>query len=338
MPHPLRPRRLRRRPRAAARGGRRGRPRLPGPRHVVDAGRHARARLLLRLRRAARHAHGPRAAAHRGRDRQHVGAAPARPRCCATSARSATRTASRGRSSAARARRCAPRSSSSTRSPPRSPRRRGSPAAIPPSAPSRRIRIAVNDELGQLDLALPLRLGPAARGRAGSPRSRSTRSRTGASSASSPTAPAAASARPTCPCAAAAGRRRPSSCSGAPSCRPRARSPTTRAPSRPACGPRASSPTRRCAHERHRPLRPRRPHRRTVDRTIAPRSTRRVSGPVTRRARRGAGRRRDRRGARPAFARVRALPDSRWLDRALRGRLWIWLLGAALLGVDVACR
>jgi hypothetical protein len=73
-------------------------------------------------------------------------------------------------------------------------------------------------------------------------------------------------------------------------------------------------------------------HRRTVDRTIAPRSTRRVSGPVTRRPVAVPG------GAatvgrQTGFARVRALPDSRWLDRALRGRLWIWLLGAALLGV-----
>src|SRR5215207_3632069 len=73
-------------------------------------------------------------------------------------------------------------------------------------------------------------------------------------------------------------------------------------------------------------------HRRTVDRTVAPRSPRRVSGPVVRRpvALPGGS------GAVPqrtAFGRVRALPDHRWLDRALRGRLWIWLLGCALLGV-----
>ena len=36
-----------------------GRPRVPGPRHVLDAGGHARARVLLRLRRAAGHADGP---------------------------------------------------------------------------------------------------------------------------------------------------------------------------------------------------------------------------------------------------------------------------------------
>src|SRR5215207_1688854 len=73
-------------------------------------------------------------------------------------------------------------------------------------------------------------------------------------------------------------------------------------------------------------------HRRTVDRTVSPRAPRRVSGPVVRRpvALPGGS------GALPrrtALGRVRALPDHRWLDRALRGRLWIWLLGCALLGV-----
>ena len=83
-------------------------------------------------------------------------------------------------------------------------------------------------------------------------------------------------------------------------------------------------------------------HRRTVDRTIAarsahrgaaaaPRSARRVSGPVVRRPVAVPGGAAV--GRQSAFARVRALPDSRWLDRALRGRLWIWLLGLALLGV-----
>jgi hypothetical protein len=72
-------------------------------------------------------------------------------------------------------------------------------------------------------------------------------------------------------------------------------------------------------------------HRRSVDRTITPRTQRRVSGPVVRRPVAVPGGATV--GRQTAFARVRALPDSRWLDRALRGRLWIWLLGAALLGV-----
>ena len=59
--------------RAARRRGRRGRPRLPGPRRLLDAGRHARARLLLLLRRAARHAHGPRPGARRARGRERRG-------------------------------------------------------------------------------------------------------------------------------------------------------------------------------------------------------------------------------------------------------------------------
>ena len=45
---------------------------VPRPRHVVDAGRHARARLLVRLRRPARHADGPRAGADRRRAGQHL--------------------------------------------------------------------------------------------------------------------------------------------------------------------------------------------------------------------------------------------------------------------------
>ena len=40
-----------------------------------------------------------------------------------------------------------------------------------------------------------------------------------------------------------------------------------------------------------------------------------------------------RRGTTGFFARVRALPDHRVIDRLLRSRLWIWALGIALLGV-----
>ena len=138
VPHALHPRRLRARPAHARRGGRAGRPRLPRPRHVLDAGRHARARLLLRLRRAAGHADGPRArSSTAARDRQHLGPPPARARA-ARVRRGALRRPDRRRRSSAAAPLEHHASSSSTRSPPRSPRPRASPAATPPSAPSRR--------------------------------------------------------------------------------------------------------------------------------------------------------------------------------------------------------
>jgi cell division protein FtsL len=62
-------------------------------------------------------------------------------------------------------------------------------------------------------------------------------------------------------------------------------------------------------------------------RTPAPRP-RRVSGPVARPAARPAPRRDT-----GAFARIRALPEHRVLDRLLRGRAWIWLIGGALMGI-----
>ena len=178
----------------------RGRPRLPRPRHVLDAGRHARARLLLRLRRAAGHADGPRPGAD-GRARSSTpGSAAASPARCASTARSATPTASPARSCAA---------ASALRSTTTFELVDAIKAAIPAPArfagghPAKRtfqaIRIAVNDELDQLDAALPLAWEILRDGRPARRRSPSTRSRTGASSASSPTAPAAASARPDLP-------------------------------------------------------------------------------------------------------------------------------------------
>jgi cell division protein FtsL len=60
-----------------------------------------------------------------------------------------------------------------------------------------------------------------------------------------------------------------------------------------------------------------------------------VSGPVSRRmvtAPAGAGAL-PRRGNTGLFARVRALPEHRVVDRLLRSRLWIWALGALLGGI-----
>jgi hypothetical protein len=70
--------------------------------------------------------------------------------------------------------------------------------------------------------------------------------------------------------------------------------------------------------------------------TIAPRGPRRVSGPVKRgmvAAPAGAAASLPRRGTTGLFARVRALPEHRVVDRLLRSRLWIWALGALLGGI-----
>jgi hypothetical protein len=76
-------------------------------------------------------------------------------------------------------------------------------------------------------------------------------------------------------------------------------------------------------------------------RPAAPRAPRRVSGPAGGKhlavtpagsvalPRPGA----HRRGSTGVFERIRALPDHRLVDRALRGRVWIWLIGIALLGI-----
>ena len=83
---------------------------------------------------------------------------------------------------------------------------------------------------------------------------------------------------------------------------------------------------------------PARSHRRTDPRKpLAPRGPRRVSGPVSRRMvaapAGGAALPRPRRGTTGAFARIRALPEHRVVDRLLRSRLWIWALGALLGGI-----
>jgi cell division protein FtsL len=64
-------------------------------------------------------------------------------------------------------------------------------------------------------------------------------------------------------------------------------------------------------------------------RAPAPRHARRVSGPM-RPLPAGPPLRR---GATGAFERLRALPEHRIVDRLLRGRIWIWLIGALLGGI-----
>jgi hypothetical protein len=78
-------------------------------------------------------------------------------------------------------------------------------------------------------------------------------------------------------------------------------------------------------------------HRTPVKRSTAPRSPRRVSGPA-RPARPGRARTRDQHVVRaPLAARsaayIRALPDHALLDRIIRGRYWIPLLGVLLVGI-----
>jgi hypothetical protein len=61
--------------------------------------------------------------------------------------------------------------------------------------------------------------------------------------------------------------------------------------------------------------------------SIAPRGPRRISGPIVAPA--GAPLPRNT----SVFARIRAMPDHRIVDRLLRSRLWIWALGLALGGI-----
>lgn len=65
-------------------------------------------------------------------------------------------------------------------------------------------------------------------------------------------------------------------------------------------------------------------------RPVAPRGPRRVSGPVARPRPRPVPAPAPRTGT---AERLRTLPDHRMLDRLLRGRAWIWLIGLALGGI-----
>ncbi len=65
----------------------------------------------------------------------------------------------------------------------------------------------------------------------------------------------------------------------------------------------------------------------------APRHPRRMSGPVARPVPSVALPQPARRGSTGAFERLRALPEHRLVDRLLRGRAWIWLIGIMLGGI-----
>jgi hypothetical protein len=67
-----------------------------------------------------------------------------------------------------------------------------------------------------------------------------------------------------------------------------------------------------------------------------PRHARRISGPahpVARSVPSVALPQPARRSSTGTFERLRALPDNRWVDRLLRGRAWIWLIGIMLGGI-----
>ena len=64
-----------------------------------------------------------------------------------------------------------------------------------------------------------------------------------------------------------------------------------------------------------------------------PRHTRRISGPIARPVPHAPVARPVRRGSTGAFERLRALPEHRMVDRLLRGRAWIWLIGIMLGGI-----
>ena len=66
-------------------------------------------------------------------------------------------------------------------------------------------------------------------------------------------------------------------------------------------------------------------------RTVLPRGPRRISGPVASGG--AAALTRPRTGTTGLFARIRALPEHRIVDRLLRSRLWIWALGVLLGGI-----
>jgi len=81
------------------------------------------------------------------------------------------------------------------------------------------------------------------------------------------------------------------------------------------------------------PATARRGHARTRTAPVRPR---RVSGPIARPRpvpSVAPGRAGTRSGSTGVFERLRALPESRFVDRILRGRVWIWMIGILLGGI-----
>jgi len=83
------------------------------------------------------------------------------------------------------------------------------------------------------------------------------------------------------------------------------------------------------------PARRRHTHAASRRAAVAPRHPRRVSGPVARPvpAYAGGAHALPRRGSTGVLERLRALPEHRLVDRLLRGRAWIWLIGIMLGGI-----
>ena len=81
------------------------------------------------------------------------------------------------------------------------------------------------------------------------------------------------------------------------------------------------------------PTTARRAHHGRTRHAPAPRHHRRVSGPIARPLPSVAVPAPTRRGTTGVFERLRALPEHRVLDRLLRGRAWIWLIGLMLGGI-----